>query len=283
MNTRTSRLRGRCPMAKNEPSGCGGCLVAAGLLLAVPAFFYHWGLGVVSLIAVGALANAVGHSGRCDVCGIPLKRSAHRWTIEGKSARVCPNCNARLAKHQSDAAFGKGSPIEFMRPPGGMSLTARLATGVISLGVLMTCAIMGLIALGDRSPTSTPVQPSPTTAEATVAEPPKTSHLNTIEQAEIPAATDREPVQPTEVPSAEETAKRRAEVEENLKAQSRARDGYRVWKDATGSYTVEAKFGGIGFGKVTLIKVDGSKVLVPIERLSAEDQQWLEDRRKNRP
>jgi hypothetical protein len=52
----------------------------------------------------------------------------------------------------------------------------------------------------------------------------------------------------------------------------------RTWKDATGSFSVEAEFVGAGVGKVTLRKADGSTIKVPLEKLSAEDQQYIRRR-----
>lgn len=53
----------------------------------------------------------------------------------------------------------------------------------------------------------------------------------------------------------------------------------RTWTDAAGKHKTEAKYGGMVAGKVNLIKRDGSKVQLPLEKLSEEDQEWI----KNRP
>ncbi|MBX3413429.1 MAG: hypothetical protein KF708_12135 [Pirellulales bacterium] len=51
---------------------------------------------------------------------------------------------------------------------------------------------------------------------------------------------------------------------------------YRTWVDATGKHKTEAKFAGLAFRQVTLEKRDGSRVTLPLEKLSAEDQAWIE-------
>lgn len=54
----------------------------------------------------------------------------------------------------------------------------------------------------------------------------------------------------------------------------------RTWKDATGNFTIRAKFGGIIGGKVVLVKQDGSKVSVTREQLSKADNEYLDDMAK---
>lgn len=83
----------------------------------------------------------------------------------------------------------------------------------------------------------------------------------------------------------EEAAERASQAEEKRKAEEirKAEEEaarWRTWRDSTGKYTVEARFSGMGFGKVKLIKKDGTTIEVPLERLSEDDQQWLEDRKK---
>jgi hypothetical protein len=55
---------------------------------------------------------------------------------------------------------------------------------------------------------------------------------------------------------------------------------WRTWTDSTGTHKTEAKFGGMAFGKIKLIKKDGTTVQVPLEKLSDEDQQWIKDRKR---
>lgn len=55
-------------------------------------------------------------------------------------------------------------------------------------------------------------------------------------------------------------------------------DEFRTWTDASGGYTIEAKYAGTAFGKVQLKKKDGSKVVVPMEQLSDADRDWIQKR-----
>jgi len=57
---------------------------------------------------------------------------------------------------------------------------------------------------------------------------------------------------------------------------------YRIWTDVTGKYRTEAAFAGVASGKVELKKRDGSTIHVPLEKLSKEDRQWVEDQEKGR-
>ena len=51
----------------------------------------------------------------------------------------------------------------------------------------------------------------------------------------------------------------------------------RTWKDASGKFTLQAKFGGIIGGKVLLVKEDGSKVYLTREQLSEADNKHLDE------
>ena len=52
--------------------------------------------------------------------------------------------------------------------------------------------------------------------------------------------------------------------------------GLRTWSDATGKFRLEAELVGVEDGKAILKKKDGEQVLVPIDKLSKEDQELLE-------
>ncbi len=65
-------------------------------------------------------------------------------------------------------------------------------------------------------------------------------------------------------------AKRREEVEAVK---------WRTWTDSSGEHTIEAKFAGMTAGKVKLVKRDGSTTQLPLEKLSADDQEWINKRK----
>lgn len=52
----------------------------------------------------------------------------------------------------------------------------------------------------------------------------------------------------------------------------------RTWTDATGEYSVEAKFAGMAFGTVKLRRSDGVVIELAMDRLSEECQQWIRER-----
>jgi hypothetical protein len=52
---------------------------------------------------------------------------------------------------------------------------------------------------------------------------------------------------------------------------------WRTWTDSTGRYRVEAVYDGLQDGKVLLLKKDGRRAIVPFDRLSPLDQQWVRD------
>ncbi len=52
-------------------------------------------------------------------------------------------------------------------------------------------------------------------------------------------------------------------------------DAFRVFKDATGRFSVKARFTSYGNGRVTLEKEDGTRLKLLLSKLSKEDQEWL--------
>jgi hypothetical protein len=56
----------------------------------------------------------------------------------------------------------------------------------------------------------------------------------------------------------------------------------REWTDASGSFHKTAAFHGMGNKVVKLLLEDGSVISVPLEKLSDEDQKYIEDRSKTK-
>jgi hypothetical protein len=50
----------------------------------------------------------------------------------------------------------------------------------------------------------------------------------------------------------------------------------RTWSDATGEHKIEAAYLGFADSKVKLKRVDGKEIAVPVEKLSAADQQYVQ-------
>jgi SLA1 homology domain 1, SHD1 len=75
----------------------------------------------------------------------------------------------------------------------------------------------------------------------------------------------------------EQSAKRAAaKVAEEAAAEAAK---WRMWTASTGT-KIEAKFGGMSFGKVKLIKRDGSSVQLPLDDLSDADREWIKNRKR---
>ncbi len=53
----------------------------------------------------------------------------------------------------------------------------------------------------------------------------------------------------------------------------------REWTDTTGKYKLLAVFAGLGSGRVTLRKEDGSVVNIPLEKLSKDDREYIQSLR----
>jgi len=60
--------------------------------------------------------------------------------------------------------------------------------------------------------------------------------------------------------------------------QPKRKQDYRIWTDTTGKFKTEARFGGVIAGKVNLIRKDGSRIQVPLDRLSSQDVNWIRER-----
>lgn len=65
-------------------------------------------------------------------------------------------------------------------------------------------------------------------------------------------------------------AQEQAEIEERK---------WHKWTSSDGQYTVDAKFGGMEFKVVKLVKRDGTFVKLPLEKLSADDQEFINKRK----
>ena len=74
-------------------------------------------------------------------------------------------------------------------------------------------------------------------------------------------------------------AEANAKAEEQRKAADEAAK-WRKWTDTTGKFKVEAKFMGIIGGKVKLMKADETTQLVPIDKLSESDREWITERKR---
>ncbi|NLG44803.1 MAG: hypothetical protein GX547_16295 [Phycisphaerae bacterium] len=53
----------------------------------------------------------------------------------------------------------------------------------------------------------------------------------------------------------------------------------REWTDASGQFRIQARFGGMAFGKVRLERTDGQVIEIAAEKLSEEDREWILSRR----
>ena len=82
----------------------------------------------------------------------------------------------------------------------------------------------------------------------------------------------------------QQAEQRRKAGEERVRVEKERKEAieaakWRTWTDATGEHKIEAQFGGLAFGKVKLIKRDGSTVRLPLEKLSDEDQKWVKGKK----
>ncbi len=57
-------------------------------------------------------------------------------------------------------------------------------------------------------------------------------------------------------------------------------EAVRTWKDATGKFSVKARFASYGNGVVTLEREDGKRIKVPLAKLSSADKEWIDAERR---
>jgi len=67
--------------------------------------FKYIALGILFVFMVILVLIGADQPTKCDVCGLPIKRSFHTWTISGKKQNLCPKCNSRLSHKVSKQAF----------------------------------------------------------------------------------------------------------------------------------------------------------------------------------
>ncbi|MGO9109828.1 MAG: SHD1 domain-containing protein [Thermoguttaceae bacterium] len=60
----------------------------------------------------------------------------------------------------------------------------------------------------------------------------------------------------------------------------RGDEAFRVWTDASGKFQVTAKMQSFKRGMVTLEKADGKMSVVPLDKLSSDDQSWVAETTK---
>lgn len=62
------------------------------------------GFIVIAIIAAIIMYN-VSKPRNCDICGNTFQRVYHTWTIGGKSKHLCPHCNSKMRRRNSNAHF----------------------------------------------------------------------------------------------------------------------------------------------------------------------------------
>jgi hypothetical protein len=69
-------------------------------------------------------------------------------------------------------------------------------------------------------------------------------------------------------------------ADSSAKPETKAGPELRVWKDRSARFSIEATFEAIEEGQVLLRKPDGKRTRIAMDKLSDEDQAWIE---RNRP
>lgn len=95
---------------------------------------------------------------RCQICGTPFRSKRFKWKIRGQTAWVCPNCNSKLDRRVSSAAFG--AEVDF--PPvlkNGCGCGSMLVIGLVALvgiGMFKSCNEKTFVPVADIPPPPSP-------------------------------------------------------------------------------------------------------------------------------
>ncbi len=89
----------------HEPEAGLGCFILAAVCVVIYFFMQNTGSGVIAAIVALVILIITRPASSCHICGLDFKRESYSWKLEGKNRLVCPNCNRKLEKRQSDAAF----------------------------------------------------------------------------------------------------------------------------------------------------------------------------------
>ena len=76
-------------------------------------------------------------------------------------------------------------------------------------------------------------------------------------------------------------AKRAAEQIDKLTGQSGSKPAYRTWSDSSGRFSVKARLTRVDGDRVALETESGSKIRVPIEKLSDADRKFVKAQHKD--
>jgi hypothetical protein len=66
-----------------------------------PSFYIIGGIALVIVVVAAAFVTPA----KCDICGLPIKRTSYTWTIGGKKQKLCPRCSSRMENKISKSAF----------------------------------------------------------------------------------------------------------------------------------------------------------------------------------
>lgn len=188
----------------------------------------------------------------CDSCG-------HIWKPRFGKAHSprCPNCGVMFTQ------------VTVKRPGSGL-LSGCIAALLLLIGLpILFCVGVGTL-----------LERAPNRAAGVGVHP--NGAAQTVEHASSPVAiaTDGAPgaVNPPSSSSVGNTAAPAVEAPVPPVASeksARPQRETRTWRDRSGQFSVSARLVGVLMGKVTIAKADGSEVVVPMERLSQEDQDYI--------
>lgn len=169
------------------------------------------------------------------------------------------------------------SCIGLLYRPRGYAFAGFLLSGGFALIMFFGgfAFIMGIVGLGAAGTAMAP----PTTASSPTAIAPAESapEAIAIEAPLSPTTRPEPPEPPAPAPAAEPTATAAAD---EPKPESKPEDkGFRQWQDASGKFSVSARFVSLRDNVVSLRRQDNDKVItIPVEKLCDADKQWLRER-----
>ncbi len=60
--------------------------------------------GIIFFFIIAFISNILKPSS-CDICSAKFKKKYFTWIIDGKKQHLCPHCNSKMEKRNSDRHF----------------------------------------------------------------------------------------------------------------------------------------------------------------------------------
>jgi hypothetical protein len=188
------------------------------------------------------------------------------------SSGNCPQCGVKFNSQESDTVR-QCEACGFVVRKKPFSLTGcvsnLLSLIAVSAFILICCGGFVLFILYQNAESPPPPTPPEVTSDSTPAPEP-----TAVEPAATVVAT------PESTPEIEQKLSSTTESAQEPAQPLTPSPEIRTWTDKTGSFSTEARFGGMIGTTVVLHKADGTTAKVQFDQLSDSDREWINAKRR---